>query len=71
MKEMFSLLLVGLGAGTVLLSGCAQEDVAPDRTGMLPADQRVSNIPGNPPQGWENKGPLGALQNDPRIGGQQ
>ena len=67
-----SVLGVGGGAGTLLLGGCLGDDVPPpDRTAMLPPDERVSNIPGNPPQGWENKGALGPLANDPRIGGQQ
>ena len=38
---------------------------------MLPPDQRQSDVPWNKPQGWENKSQLGALANDPRIGGQQ
>ena len=38
---------------------------------MLPADQRVSEVPFNKPQGWENNSQLGALARDPRIGGTQ
>ena len=52
------------------LGACtAGDDVEPDHTAMLPEDQRVSNVPWNKPQGWENKSQLGALANDPRIGG--
>jgi hypothetical protein len=53
------------------LSGCADGKEAPaDRTAMLPEDQRVSTVPWNKPQGWENQGALGSLANDPRFGGQ-
>ena len=62
-----------LGAGSLLLlSGCDPDGDSPrDNTAMLPADQQVSSVPWNKPQGWENKSQLGALANDPRIGGQQ
>ena len=62
-----------LGALAAVVSGCKTDDsnVAVDRTDMLSANDRVSNVPWNKPQGWENKSQLGALANDPRIGGQQ
>ena len=63
--------LVVVGAGS-LLSGCSTgEDIPVDRTAMLNKDDRVSDVPWNKPQGWENRGGLGALANDPRIGGNQ
>ena len=63
--------LCALGAVT-MFSGCkTDEDVPVDRTAMLNADDRVSSVPWNKPQGWENKGGLGSLANDPRIGGSQ
>ena len=52
------------------LSGCLGSEEAPrDNTAMLPADQQVSEVPWNKPLGWENNSQLGALANDPRIGG--
>ena len=63
--------LVGLGCGATLLSACTGENAPVDNTAMLPEDQRVSSVPWNKPQGWENQGQLGALANDPRIGGSQ
>ena len=52
------------------LSACVGEEGIPrDETAMLPEDQRVSSVPWNKPQGWENTSQLGALANDPRIGG--
>ena len=60
-----------VGAGT-LLSGCqTDEDIPVDRTAMLNKEDQVSDVPWNKPQGWENKGGLGSLANDPRIGGSQ
>jgi hypothetical protein len=57
--------------GLLALGGCAGDHDAPaDRSAMLPEDQRVSSVPWNKPQGWENQGSLGALANDPRFGGQ-
>ena len=57
---------------TLTLGGCtAGDDVEADHTDMLPADQRVSSVPWNKPQGWENQSQLGALAEDPRIGGGQ
>ena len=75
MKAMFSrrtaAVLIGLGLGATLLSACTNENAPTDNTAMLPEDQRVSSVPWNKPQGWENRGQLGALANDPRIGGSQ
>ena len=65
---------LGLTAATALLSGCSTgEDIPVDRTAMLSSSDRVSDVPWNKPQGWEGKSGngLGALANDPRIGGQQ
>ena len=63
---------VGMAVCMVALGGCTQGDNIPtDRTAMLPEDQRVSSVPWNKPQGWENSSQLGALANDPRIGGGQ
>ncbi len=79
MKEMFSsvmarrmaLTVVGM-AGVAMLSSCQGAGDQPvDRSGMLSANDQVSTVPWNKPQGWENKSQLGALANDPRIGGQQ
>ena len=66
--------LTGLAAALLCaaaLSACVGEEGIPrDETAMLPDDQRVSSVPWNKPQGWENSGSqLGALANDPRIGG--
>jgi hypothetical protein len=55
--------LLGLGA-------CSGEEAPADRTAMLPENERVSSVPWNKPQGWENQGALGSLANDPRLGGQ-
>ena len=53
-----------------VLPACVGEDGVPrDNAAMLPEDQRVSSVPWNKPQGWENTTQLGALANDPRIGG--
>ena len=60
-------------AAAMALSCCqsAVEDQPIDRSGMLSANEQVSSVPWNKPQGWENKSQLGALASDPRIGGQQ
>ena len=66
--------LIGLGlvGAATLLAGCTtDEDIPVDRTAMLNKEDQVSDVPWNKPQGWENKGGLGALANDPRIGGSQ
>ena len=69
-----SLMAAGLGLLTAaLVSGCVTDDSStrPDRSEMLSANDQVSNVPWNKPQGWEQKSQLGAIANDPRIGGQQ
>ena len=63
--------LVGVGCCAVFLPACTHEDAPVDNTAMLPESERVSTVPWNKPQGWENRGQLGALANDPRIGGGQ
>ena len=68
--------MAAAGIGCVMcvlaLGACtAGDDVEPDHTKMLPEDQRVSSVPWNHPQGWEDTSQLGALANDPRIGGGQ
>ena len=72
MKKRFLAMTV-LGMTAAAVSGCVDKDSEQrvDRTEMLSANDRVSNVPWNKPQGWENKSQLGALANDPRIGGQQ
>ena len=63
---------VGLAGCMMTFGGCTHgDDVEPDHTAMLPEDQRVSSVPWNKPQGWENQSQLGALAEDPRIGGGQ
>ena len=52
-----------------LLPACAHNDAPVDNTAMLPENERVSSVPWNKPQGWENSSQLGALANNPRIGG--
>lgn len=52
-------------------AACANNDAPPDRTAMLPENERVSQVPWNKQQGWENNSQLGALARDPRIGGTQ
>ena len=60
---------LGLTLGACwLLAGCTDKDAPTDNTAMLPDNERVSSVPWNKPEGWENQGALGALQNDPRIG---
>ena len=72
MKKLSLWMLVGTAAASGLLSGCkTDEDTPVDRTAMLNKDDRVSDVPWNKPQGWENRGQLGQLANDPRIGGGQ
>ena len=63
--------LVALGIAAMLLPACTHESAPTDNTAMLPDEERVSTVPWNKPQGWENRGQLGALANDPRIGGAQ
>ncbi len=66
--------LTGLAAALLCsagLSACVDPEhpVERDNTAMLPADQQVSSVPWNKPQGWENQSQLGSLANDPRVGG--
>ncbi len=73
MKALLSPRAVAVFLGVILcasmLSACNPENVPPDRTAMLPDSERVSSVPWNKPLGWENNSQLGALANDPRIGG--
>ena len=54
-----------------VLPACVGEDGVPrDNTAMLPDDQRVSSVPWDSPLKGENASTqLGALANDPRVGG--
>jgi hypothetical protein len=62
--------VLGLGMCSVFLSAC--ENTAPvDNTAMLPENQRVSSVPWNKPEGWEGRGALGSLANNPRLTGGQ
>lgn len=67
------LVLVACGAAACLsgFAACGDQQAPRDNMAMLPADQRVSEVPFNKPQGWENNSQLGALARDPRIGGTQ
>ena len=66
-------LVTGLAASLLcaaVLPACVGPDGVPrDNTAMLPDDQRVSSVPWNKPLPGENTTQLGALANDPRIGG--
>jgi hypothetical protein len=65
--RMFACLL-GASASLLSLSGCADEKNIPvDNTAMLPESERVSTVPWNKPENWENTGSLGQLANDPRF----
>lgn len=48
------------------LAGCAA-DTPVDNTAMLPENERVSTVPWNKPQGWEQTGALSQLTNDPHY----
>ena len=67
------LVLAACGALICLagFSACTGDEAPPDNTAMLPPDQRVSEVPWNKPQGWENTTQLGALAQNPRIGGHE
>ena len=53
-----------------VLPGCVGEDGVPrDNTAMLPPEERVSSVPWNKPLPGEQTTGLGALANNPRIGG--
>lgn len=70
----FGQLMLATGGAVCCLVGfaaCAHDDAPRDNSAMLPADQRVSEVPWNKPEGWENNSQLGALARDPRIGGSQ
>ena len=65
-----------LGASGALLcllgfSACTGAQAPTDNMAMLPPDQRTGEIPWNKPQGWENNSQLGALAQNPRIGGHE
>lgn len=61
--------LLGLILCALLLPACTGENAPVDNTAMLPENERVSSVPWNKPQGWENNSQLGTLANNPRIGG--
>ncbi len=76
MKSSFSsgrFLLAACGVVLCLLgfSACTGEEAPRDNSAMLPANERVSDVPWNKPAGWENNTQLGALARDPRFGGTQ
>ncbi len=60
---------LGLALCALLLPACTGQNAPVDNTAMLPDNERVSSVPWNKPQGWENQSQLGALANNPRIGG--
>lgn len=60
---------LGLVLCVGLLPACTGQTAPIDNTAMLPESERVSSVPWNKPQGWENQSQLGALANNPRIGG--
>lgn len=61
------LALATLAAGALGLSACST--TANDGTQYLAGGDRPSALPWNRPENWEGRGALGALGNDPRIGG--
>ena len=67
------LLLNACGALVCLLgfSACTGAEAPTDNMAMLPPDQRTAETPWNKPQGWENNTQLGALAQNPRIGGHE
>ena len=67
----FVLIACGAVACLAGFAACGDQEAPTDNTAMLPKDQRVSEVPWNKPQGWENNSQLGALARDPRIGGSQ
>lgn len=60
--------ILGLALCVTLMAACSNESPK-DESAYLPEDQRVSSVPWNRPEGWEGRGSLGALANDPRFGG--
>lgn len=61
---------LGLAICLTAMAACSNESPK-DESAYLPEDQRVSSVPWNRPEGWEGRGSLGALANDPRFGGGQ
>ena len=61
------LALAALAAGALGLSACST--TANDGTQYLAGGDRPSSLPWNRPESWEGRGALGAMGNDPRIGG--
>lgn len=61
---------LGLAICLTAMAACSNESPKDD-SAYLPEDQRVSSVPWNKPEGWEGRGSLGALANDPRFGGGQ
>ncbi len=62
------LTLAALAAGVLGLSACSTTGPN-DGTQYLAGGDRPSTLPWNRPESWEGRGALGALGNDPRIGG--
>ncbi len=60
------LLATGASISLLYLAGCAA-DTPVDNTAMLPENERVSTVPWNKPQGWEQTGALSQLTNDPHY----
>lgn len=76
MKNLFPVrrLVLSLCLASLCLAGfvgCTGDQAPRDNSAMLAPQDRVSEIPWNKPQGWENNSQLGALAQDPRIGGHQ
>lgn len=75
MQRILNQRLVRRGAAAlglaICLSGMAacSNESPKDESAYLPEEQRVSSVPWNRPEGWEGRGSLGALANDPRFGG--
>lgn len=63
-----ALAAAGLAICLTTMAACSTETPRDD-SAYLPEDQRVSSVPWNKPEGWEGRGSLGALANDPRFGG--
>ncbi len=65
------IILGACGATFCVLGLSACGEAPEDHAAMLPEDQRVSTVPWNKQQGWENNSQLGALARNPRLGGTQ
>ena len=61
------LVVLGASAGLLWMTGCADQNSPVDNTAMLPENERVSTVPWNKPENWENQGALGQLANDPHF----